>query len=288
MKSKVNELVDGVSKIENGTITLTELEITVNNARDLYEKLIVIRHKVYEQSILETPSYDLSLVEVDLTDLPTDAVSAEPVSNLSEDNSIHFQEEETVVEAEETNDDTLFEIEVNENESLNPSIEVENTAVSWEMNSEEQEEQIDESNEPMSFENDDLEGEITTVNPVEETIQPSTIPTEPIVEEKSAEVSSEWISKLRTIESQLTDSFVMSKLDTLIGSFGLNERLQFINELFEGSSEAFSDAVKILDARTGMDTAREKIAEFAQSNNWNDADPETVSDFLAKIKRRYA
>lgn len=288
MKSKVNELVDGVSKIENGTITLTELEITVNNARDLYEKLIVIRHKVYEQSILETPSYDLSLVEVDLTDLPTDAVSAEPVSNLSEDNSIHFQEEETVVEAEETNDDTLFEIEVNENESLNPSIEVENTAVSWEMNSDEQEEQIDESNEPMSFENDDLEGEITTVNPVEETIQPSTIPTEPIVEEKSAEVSSEWISKLRSMESQLTDSFVMSKLDTLIGSFGLNERLQFINELFEGSSEAFSDAVKILDARTGMDTAREKIAEFAQSNNWNDADPETVSDFLAKIKRRYA
>lgn len=288
MKSKVNELVDGVSKIENGTITLTELEITVNNARDLYEKLIVIRHKVYEQSILETPSYDLSLVEVDLTDLPTDAVSAEPVSNLSEDNSIHFQEEETVVEAEETNDDTLFEIEVNENESSNSSIEVENTAVSWEMNSEEQEEQIDESNEPMSFENDDLEGEITTVNPVEETIQPSTIPTEPIVEEKSAEVSSEWISKLRSMESQLTDSFVMSKLDTLIGSFGLNERLQFINELFEGSSEAFSDAVKILDARTGMDTAREKIAEFAQSNNWNDADPETVSDFLAKIKRRYA
>ena len=288
MKSKVNELVDGVSKIENGTITLTELEITVNNARDLYEKLIVIRHKVYEQSILETPSYDLSLVEVDLTDLPTDAVSAEPVSNLSEDNSIHFQEEETVVEAEETNDDTLFEIEVNENESSNPSIEVENTAVSWEMNSEEQEEQIEESNEPMSFENDDLEGEITTVNPEEETIETSTIPTEPIVEEKSAEVSSEWISKLRSMESQLTDSFVMSKLDTLIGSFGLNERLQFINELFEGSSEAFSDAVKILDARTGMDTAREKIAEFAQSNNWNDADPETVSDFLAKIKRRYA
>ena len=288
MKSKVNELVDGVSKIENGTITLTELEITVNNARDLYEKLIVIRHKVYEQSILETPSYDLSLVEVDLSDLPTDAITAEPVSNLSEDNSIHFQEEETVVEAEETNDDTLFDIEANENESLNPSIEVEDIAVSWEMNSEEQVEQIDESNEPMSFENDDIERENTTVNFVEETIEPSTIPTEPIVEEKSTEISSEWISKLRTMESQLTDSFVMSKLDTLIGSFGLNERLQFINELFEGSSEAFSDAVKILDARTGMDTAREKIAEFAQSNNWNDADPETVSDFLAKIKRRYA
>ena len=89
-------------------------------------------------------------------------------------------------------------------------------------------------------------------------------------------------------ESQMTDSFALSKLDTLIGSFGLNERLQFINELFEGSSEAFSEAVKMLDTRTGMDSAREKMAEFAQGNNWDNADPETVSDFVSKIKRRYA
>ena len=63
MKSKVNELVEGVTKIENGTISLTELEITVDVARDLYEKLVIIRHKVYEQSILEKPSYDFSLIK---------------------------------------------------------------------------------------------------------------------------------------------------------------------------------------------------------------------------------
>ena len=62
--------------------------------------------------------------------------------------------------------------------------------------------------------------------------------------------------------------------------------MQFINELFGGSSETFSDAVKVLDARTGMDSAREKIAEFAAANNWEDADNETITDFVAKIKNR--
>jgi hypothetical protein len=37
-----------------------------------------------------------------------------------------------------------------------------------------------------------------------------------------------------------------------------------------------------------MDSAREKIAEFAAANNWEDADNETITDFVAKIKRRYA
>ena len=83
------------------------------------------------------------------------------------------------------------------------------------------------------------------------------------------------MEKIRDVESHIPSSFTMSKLDTLIGSFGLNERLQFINELFGGSSETFSDAVKVLDARTGMDSAREKIAEFAAANNWEDADNET-------------
>jgi hypothetical protein len=100
--------------------------------------------------------------------------------------------------------------------------------------------------------------------------------------------SGSWNEKIKEIESQIPSSFTMSKLDTLIGSFGLNERLQFINELFGGSSEAFSDAVKVLDARTGLDSAREKMAEFATSNNWGDADVETITDFVAKIKRRYA
>ncbi|MCF8407940.1 MAG: hypothetical protein K9G36_03100 [Crocinitomicaceae bacterium] len=289
MKSKVNELVEGVTKIENGTISLTELEITVDVARDLYEKLVIIRHKVYEQSILEKPSYDFSLMDEveDSSDIISETPSIgeentivemelnEPETETLSSNTIYFSENQAPIE------ESLFDSVPSDIESHADSIENESEFVSPEVNSE--------INSTDSVEHS--EEEIVVEQLVEDTIVNDYSfenPADLIAENNSSQTPSDWLVKLKTMEDQASADFAMSKLDTLIGSFGLNERLQFINELFDGSSEAFSEAVKLLDARTGMDSAREKIAEFAEANNWNDADAETVGDFVAKIKRRYA
>ena len=290
MKSKVNELVEGVTKIENGTISLTELEITVDVARDLYEKLVIIRHKVYEQSILEKPSYDFSLMDEveDSSEMISETPSIgeentivemelnEPETETLSSNTIYFSENQAPIE------ESLFDSVPSDIESHADSIENESEFVSPEVNSE--------INSTDSVEHSEEE-EIVVEQLVEDTIVDEYSfenPAELIEENNSSQTPSDWLVKLKTMEDQASADFAMSKLDTLIGSFGLNERLQFINELFDGSSEAFSEAVKLLDARTGMDSAREKIAEFAEANNWNDADAETVGDFVAKIKRRYA
>ena len=271
MKSKVNELLEHVSKIENGSVTLPELEYSVELARDLYEKLVVVRHKVYEQGILEQPTFDLSPIAFE-----EDVNEEQPV--ISEPMSIEIQE--PISEPEPT----IFELESKDEEPVETEIHVENPAPEIEMNLGEE---ITESSEELLFESshesqaeitdhsDDLERPMPEIQHHEAPIQNSVH-------------SGIWVEKIRDVESHIPSSFTMSKLDTLIGSFGLNERLQFINELFGGSSETFSDAVKVLDARTGMDSAREKIAEFAAANNWEDADNETITDFVAKIKRRYA
>ena len=290
MKSKVNELVEGVTKIENGTISLTELEITVDVARDLYEKLVIIRHKVYEQSILEKPSYDFSLMDEveDSSDIISETPSNgeentviemelnEPETETLSLNTIYFSENQAPIE------ESLFDSAPSDVEPHADSIENESEFVSPEVNSE--------INSTDSVEHSEEE-EIVVEQLVEDTIVDEYSfenPAELIEENNSSQTPSDWLVKLKAMEDQASADFAMSKLDTLIGSFGLNERLQFINELFDGSSEAFSEAVKLLDARTGMDSAREKIAEFAEANNWNDADAETVGDFVAKIKRRYA
>lgn len=290
MKSKVNELVEGVTKIENGTISLTELEITVDVARDLYEKLVIIRHKVYEQSILEKPSYDFSLMDEveDSSEMISETPSIgeentivemelnEPETETLSLNTIYFSENQAPIE------ESLFDSAASDIEPHADSIENESEFVSPEVNSE--------INSTDSVEHSEEE-EIVVEQLVEDTIVDEYSfenPAELIEENNSSQTPSDWLVKLKAMEDQASADFAMSKLDTLIGSFGLNERLQFINELFDGSSEAFSEAVKLLDARTGMDSAREKIAEFAEANNWNDADAETVGDFVAKIKRRYA
>ena len=291
MKSKVNELVEGVSKLEDGTISLTELEITVDIARDLYEKLIVIRHKVYEQSILEIPSYDFSLVEVDLSEPVSNTMFEENITIQSQ--NTHFPQEEEVnpipndeLINNELNGELFFETEPTEIEvSSIESEAIDSSNASWEMNATEYDDEVIEENQIDNTDSFEVEKMSASEQSNEDSLSAEMAIN---LEESPSEITSEWVGKLLSMESQMTDSFALSKLDTLIGSFGLNERLQFINELFEGSSEAFSEAVKMLDTRTGMDSAREKMAEFAQGTNWDNADPETVSDFVSKIKRRYA
>ena len=291
MKSKVNELVEGVSKLEDGTISLTELEITVDIARDLYEKLIVIRHKVYEQSILEIPSYDFSLVEVDLSEPVSNTMFEENITIQSQ--TTHFPQGEEVnpipndeLINNELNGELFFETEPTEIEvSSIESEAIDSSNASWEMNATEYDDELIEENQIDNTDSFEVEKMSASEQSNEDSLSAEMAINH---EESPSEITSVWVGKLLSMESQMTDSFALSKLDTLIGSFGLNERLQFINELFEGSSEAFSEAVKMLDTRTGMDSAREKMAEFAQGNNWDNADPETVSDFVSKIKRRYA
>ena len=127
---------------------------------------------------------------------------------------------------------------------------------------------------------------------IPEPIQVVEIPV--IEEEKVGEVSSysygdlaQYIHKYNIVDSNLASQIGVTKIASLIGSFGLNERLQFINELFDGSSEHFSNAIKTLDVQASSENARTKVAEFAVSNNW-EVESDTVVEFMQKIIRRYA
>ena len=97
---------------------------------------------------------------------------------------------------------------------------------------------------------------------------------------------SSFVHKFKEIDRILATQFGITKLDTLVGSFGLNERLQYINELFDGSSDDFSNAVKVLDNQSTTQEAFLKFAEIGTFNNW-DINSETVEEFMQKIRRRY-
>jgi hypothetical protein len=78
-----------------------------------------------------------------------------------------------------------------------------------------------------------------------------------------------------------------SKIDTLKGVFGLNEKMQVINDLFNGNSDFFNKAIEILDTQSTPEMARQKLSEIAVSNEW-DLEQEIVEEFVRKVERRYA
>jgi len=110
----------------------------------------------------------------------------------------------------------------------------------------------------------------------------------PIKNEKQEDsAASSFIDKFMTEDNSLSSKFSGSKLDSLVGAFGLNEKLRYINDLFDGSSDQFSNAIKILDAKNSMDEATGYISELASEHEW-DYEEEVVAEFMVYVKRRYA
>lgn len=116
---------------------------------------------------------------------------------------------------------------------------------------------------------------------------------EKVEETKQAEVIEEpavstsgFVNKVK-IPADAMAHYSVVKIRTLIGVFGLNERLRFINELFDGSSEDFSEAIKKLDTFESIEEASGTIDHLAATHLW-DAGEEAVQEFIIVLKRRYA
>jgi hypothetical protein len=273
MKELVSAIENGLKKISKGNITLIELEETVASSRELYERLLIVRYKVYENSILANEESE----ELEIVDKETEVkkeeetnpdenkdieiIFEEETNDIAEDSIIRFDlfatpEIESEVEEDEVLPEVEKEIEQSIEEDVLPEIEI--------------------KEEELVEENLDSEEEIeNTANDSAETSK------------EIAEDASSLFPKLMKIEKSIAQNYQVMTLETLIGSFTLNERLQFINELFDGSSDLFSSAIKRLDALDNRDSARSVIAEYAAENNW-DLDGEVVEDFMLKICSRYA
>jgi hypothetical protein len=266
MKELVSSIENGLKKITKGDITLPELEQIVDSSRELYERLLIVRYKVYENSILKE--------EISLPDLPTQDLEKEIITKeieieekiAEESNTIENKEIEIIFEDIEDAkpEDSIIRFDLFDA----PEIEIKKEEGSSKLIDEEKLEENKNIEEEIVLEESHFEKK---ENPKENEI---------------SKEASELIPKLEKLEKTIAQNYQVMPIETLIGSFTLNERLQFINELFDGSSDLFSSSIKRLDTQENMTAARNVIAEFAQENAW-DLDGEVVEDFMLKICSRY-
>ena len=138
---------------------------------------------------------------------------------------------------------------------------------------------------------EDIEPEIEEHKSVTHSIREEedhTIETTEVVETKiETTPGGSFYDKLDLEDNSIAARFSGGKVDSLIGSFSLNQRLRFINELFDGSSEFFSEAVKTLDSKQSLAEAQEQAASYAGEYGWDPTD-EIVIEFLSYLNRRYA
>src|SRR5204863_10123227 len=71
-------------------------------------------------------------------------------------------------------------------------------------------------------------------------------------------------------------------------AIGINEKFLFINQLFEGNLQRYSEAIEKVNAFSDLQSAKQFIAvELAARLNWHE-DNENVRNFMELIARRFS
>ena len=303
MKTILSNLTERLSLLESGHLTQAEMELLVEDSKELYERLIILRYKLYETNVFvpqakvepmfsETTSPMMDEAETPAFDL-FEMGEEEPMAMVEEEEvpTLHFEAEAPVVPIVET---SLFDMPVetpSPTMDFTPEEEQVDEPFTEEPEMEESEDEFLATAESEHVEESEVEEEHMDEEVVNVEIPEPVVSAEPqanflddIANPETTSINSAWILQ---IEQTIRSDRSVFPLETLIGSFSLNEKLQFINELFDGSSDAFSTATKKLDACQHMSEAREQLSDYSSTYNW-DLESEIVEDFIFKICRRYA
>lgn len=274
-KELVKKIESNLEQLESGTLDLLAIEAHLDLVRELYERTIVLRYKAFEHhSSVEIATPVIPSVEEVAPVIEAQELHEE-VQSFEATDSFEFSDQPIVEEKE------AAEIEFDFFSSPEPEV---------------VEEQEQTAEEPAAdffpSETSDLlkneEPEPIHEEQYSETIEPAVIQDNHFVtEEVTASGTSEFVNKVFEVEREIRNQIGFNSLPSLIGSFGLNERLLYINELFDGSSESFSESIKHLDARSNLSEAADYVENIAGKFNW-DIESETVEEFIQKLCRRYA
>lgn len=316
----------GFEAINQGTINLEQMDELVTSARDLYERTVVIRHKSLELLVANKPVHfekDVHETVAPVVENPTanfeteELIIDEPIAPTEDETPIiianDIVEDKTVFESsfsvQEKEDGfafDLFEQPIeDEPQNLFAGEVVEETFVQEdpivEIHVEEPEVEMPKAIHEIMQENigefsvkaileeeqrtekeyvEDTFSEPTFENPVAETpvFTPNT--------ETPTNGDSSFFNAYNTIASNPQARMVAPKIDSLTGAFGLGEKLMYIRELFNGSSDSFNQIVDVLEQKNSFDEAKQFLSGIATENNWNLENQATV-DFVNKVERRF-
>lgn len=256
-RDQLQQLHQMIDRLEKGDLSIQDLVEMEKLTADLHAKSVILRYKAFEAKV---HGEALPIVEETPEEMIHDTPQMEEVEEMEEevaelDFSMFGTTEETEEEelpAFDLNDDTKEEEDIIEEPTIVPM--------------------------------EDLRPEpVKEVK--EEPVKEQPAPEMPKAESKASGTS--FWEQVKTDDNSLGSRFAGSKIDTLIGAFGLNEKLRYINDLFDGSSELFSDAIKMLDTQADFDAATARVNQLANDHGW-DPEEESVAEFMVYVKRRYA
>ncbi len=247
LQSLAQQLTDQLNHLYSGQYKKESLESMVNNARDLYERLVVLRHKAYEQEVNINSDEETSNSSIEV-ELPTFTLDLSDISAIENNNS-------TV-------------------EELNPT-QIESMADQRQVNLMDMIEEVTKTDHSTDVE--------TTETFLAET--PSEISTDSIQLEPTPIISLNDILSQNQNTSTILNRLEKSKIDDLKKSITMNQRFQFARELFNGDSEQYEITISALN-NCEADKAFEMFQNYKQKWAWDETSIAFI-ELLDLVQRRH-
>lgn len=272
MKTLIDSITKNIAAIKESNLKIEELDFLVEQTSLLHERLVILRYKIYEQKEgLDAPiETSVEAIEIKETSIP---MKSDSNDNSLEQKPFDFSLFGEVEEALLENDP---EKTIEEHYSETIILEEEN-GITEETTIKEHSATVEEGD------------SIIMINKEETTTIAFSSAEEPKIGNDIVASDHPLIAQFRALEKNARIERAIVPIDSLIGSFSLTEKLQFINGLFGGSSEAFAAATKQLNDQPNMAATILALIPIAETNSWDFAmSAETIDEFMAKLCRRYA
>ncbi|MEN9348880.1 MAG: hypothetical protein RLZZ77_2391 [Bacteroidota bacterium] len=267
-----SELQKHIELLESGQLSTPQVEVMTNQARELYERLIVLRFRAYDKDVKSQPA-----AEEQAATTPVEAVTETPVM-VTEEKPQPFiapiQLEESTPEVEEPIQEIQFEINAPTVEETEEEKAVESTPFSFRVS------------EPTVAPNQvNLIDAIEEIESTQEIEAPKIEPaqfTSPLFKTESV---NDRLSKTVGAQETLAQKMENTPISDLKKAITLNQRFQFSKELFKGNNQDYEVTIDRLntssrdEAMRTLDTLRSKYA-------WNN-ESIVAQDFTELVERRY-
>jgi hypothetical protein len=299
MQELAEELNQYLAAIGEGTGDVDRLQEMVGNARELYERLVVTRHKAFEDVVNEPED---EVEEEAIAEPEVEESVEQPAEDIQE--AIPFSIGMSAVKTPISLDLDNYEPEEKKESEKVESVEAEQLEI--ESSPEPEEEPKEEMQvsigmsavmEPQSLDLDNYEPEEK-----KESAQPEkALHSEPEVE--SPIVPENQTSLIDAIEEISEESFVekyaseddseslVEKLEKapiadLVSAITLNQKFQFIRELFDGDNERYLAEIESFDSMDSWNSAKNVLGALDKEFGWEDG--EVLEEFAELIQRRHS
>ena len=257
-----------VEKVEEGKLKVEDLEELVNDAKELYEKLVILKFKAYEK--FGEPNFQ------------NEKEKEEEKQNENEE-----VVEEPVVEEKSETDDTPFDLsgepEESNDESEQPAFDF---SISEETKEEEETFPVDEDIKNVAPKEEEP-AEEETFPEDSKTKGGSDVFIDSHVEKHEPEDDSSLNQQLKSDEDvSLRKKLQKTPVADLKSEISIAKKFEYITFMFEGKNEVYEEAIEVLNSCSNGDEAREKLNEYSTKYNW-DLENKSIIKFVELVERRY-